>query len=49
MREELASVWERSTLTNEQLVRRLEDWCQRAESSGIAPLAQFSLRLRRYA
>jgi stearoyl-CoA desaturase (Delta-9 desaturase) len=49
MREELASLWERSTLTNEQLVRRLEDWCQRAEASGIAPLAQFSHRLRRYA
>jgi stearoyl-CoA desaturase (Delta-9 desaturase) len=49
MREELASLWERSTLTNEQLVRRLEDWCQRAEASGIAPLAQFSRRLRQYA
>jgi stearoyl-CoA desaturase (Delta-9 desaturase) len=49
MREELASLWERSTLSNEQLVKRLEDWCQRAEASGIAPLAQFSMRLRRYA
>jgi stearoyl-CoA desaturase (delta-9 desaturase) len=49
MREELASLWQRSTLSNEQLARRLEEWCQRAEASGIVPLAQFSLRLRRYA
>jgi len=31
------------------LVARLQDWCRRAESSGIAPLAQFSLQLKRYA
>jgi stearoyl-CoA desaturase (delta-9 desaturase) len=35
--------------THEQLVRRLQDWCQRAEASGIAPLAEFSQRLRSYA
>jgi len=35
--------------TGEQLVRQLQDWCQRAEASGIAPLADFSRRLRSYA
>ena len=30
----------------EQLLARLQDWCQRAEASGIAPLAQFSLQLQ---
>jgi hypothetical protein len=35
--------------TQEQLVGRLQDWCQRAEASGIVPLAEFSRRLRSYA
>ncbi|OFZ69334.1 MAG: aminotransferase [Betaproteobacteria bacterium RBG_16_58_11] len=49
MRQELAMVWERSTLTQEQLIKQLEDWCKRAESSGIEALQQFSQRLRCYA
>ena len=49
MRQELAALWERSTESSEQLLARLQDWCHRAEASGIAPLAQFSLRLKRYA
>ena len=35
--------------SKEQLVRRLQDWCRRAEASGIRPLAEFSRRLRCYA
>ena len=49
MRNELAALWERSTESSEQLLARLQDWCHRAEASGIPPLAQFSLQLRRYA
>ncbi|MCC6869656.1 MAG: fatty acid desaturase [Burkholderiales bacterium] len=49
MRQELASLWERSTESSEQLLARLQDWCHRAEASGIAPLAAFSHQLRRYA
>ncbi|HZR70513.1 MAG TPA: fatty acid desaturase [Burkholderiales bacterium] len=49
MRAELAAVWERSSASREQLVRQLQDWCRRAEASGIRPLAEFSQRLRRYA
>ena len=49
MRRELAALWERSTLSSEQLVRHLQDWCQRAEASGIRPLVEFSQRLRCYA
>ena len=49
MRQELNGFWERSTESSEQLLARLQDWCRRAEESGIAPLAQFSLQLRRYA
>jgi len=49
MRRELAAVWGRSTATREQLARQLQDWCERAEASGIRPLAEFSQQLRRYA
>jgi stearoyl-CoA desaturase (delta-9 desaturase) len=49
MRRELAAVWGRSTASREQLVKQLQDWCRRAETSGIAPLAEFSKRLRSYA
>jgi len=49
MRQELAALWSRSTDSSEQLLARLQDWCRRAETSGIAPLEQFSLQLKRYA
>ena len=49
MRQELAELWGRSTESSEQLLARLQDWCHRAEASGIPPLAQFSMQLRRYA
>jgi stearoyl-CoA desaturase (delta-9 desaturase) len=49
MRQELAEVWGRSTLTKEQLVGKLQDWCQRAEASGIEALCEFSFRLKSYA
>ena len=49
MRDELVSLWDRSSASKEQLVQQLEDWCCRAEASGVAPLADFSRRLRCYA
>jgi len=49
MRQELIALWSRSTASSEQLVRQLQDWCQRAESSGIEALSQFSFKLRCYA
>jgi stearoyl-CoA desaturase (delta-9 desaturase) len=49
MRDELAALWQRSTASKEQLVHQLEDWCRRAEASGIDALQTFSRRLRCYA
>jgi stearoyl-CoA desaturase (delta-9 desaturase) len=49
MRQELAALWERSNASREQLLKQLQDWCLRAEASGIRQLEEFSLRLRRYA
>ena len=49
MRQDLAALWSRSSATREQLVFQLQDWCRKAEESGIEALSQFSLKLRRYA
>jgi stearoyl-CoA desaturase (delta-9 desaturase) len=35
--------------SRDQLVGKLQDWCRRAETSGIQPLVEFSQRLRSYA
>jgi hypothetical protein len=48
MRKELIGVWSRTTASNEQMVKHLEDWCRRAEASGIGALRDFSRKLRRY-
>lgn len=49
MRVELGIIWERSHASREQLLQQLQDWCIRAEGSGIKALREFSLRLRSYA
>lgn len=49
MRVELGAIWERSHSTRDQLLHQLQDWCMRAEASGIKSLQDFSLRLRSYA
>jgi len=49
MRDDLAAVWQRSNASKEQLVHQLEDWCHRAEASGIEALQDFSRKLRSYA
>lgn len=48
LRHELAMIWARSAATQEQLVKSLEDWCHRAEASGIQALEEFSQKLRCY-
>jgi len=49
MRVELGAIWERSHSTRDQLLQQLQDWCARAEASGIKSLQEFSMRLRSYA
>ncbi len=48
MRDELAALWARSSASREQLLKQLQDWCHRAEASGVVPLVEFSRRLRCY-
>jgi len=49
MRDELADLWARSSASREQLLKQLQDWCHKAETSGVTPLVEFSHRLRSYA
>ena len=49
LRKDLAAIWDRSTASREQLLAQLQDWCRRAEQSGIKSLEEFAMRLRRYA
>jgi len=49
MRRELTRLWESSSASSEQLLQDLQNWCHRAQQSGITGLEQFALRLRRYA
>jgi stearoyl-CoA desaturase (delta-9 desaturase) len=49
MRGELSAIWERSTLTREQLLQMLQQWCARAEASGVRALQDIALRMRCYA
>jgi len=48
LRKDFTAIWQRSTANKEQMVKDLENWCHRAEASGIEALQQFSRRLRRY-
>ncbi|MEA3121922.1 MAG: hypothetical protein QOH33_1483, partial [Paraburkholderia sp.] len=48
LRQDLAAIWERSNASREQLLVQLQDWCHRAEQSGIQALQEFAWRLRRY-
>lgn len=48
MREDLMGLWARTNTSREQLIKELQDWCQRAENSSIRSLRDLSLRLRSY-
>ena len=48
MKQQLQSIWTRSTDSSDVLVHQLEDWCHAAEHSGIQALEGFSERLRTY-
>jgi stearoyl-CoA desaturase (delta-9 desaturase) len=49
MRSELSAIWGRSTLSREQLLQMLQQWCARAEASGVRALQDIALRMRCYA
>ncbi len=46
LRAELTTLWQKSSLSREELLIRLQTWCKNAEGSGIKKLQLFSLRLK---
>jgi stearoyl-CoA desaturase (delta-9 desaturase) len=46
MREELRQLWTRTNVSAEQLLADLQDWCRKAEESGIVALQEFSFKLK---
>ena len=49
MRAELSAIWERGTVSREQMLSNLQDWISRAEASGIRVLQEAAIRIRSYA
>lgn len=47
-RERLRELWERTTPSQEALLKSLQEWCQQAEATGIQALEGFARRLRGY-
>lgn len=47
-RTSLQSLWNRTTVSHEKLLASLQDWCARAEASGIHVLQEFAQSLRGY-
>lgn len=45
---ELQQLWKRSTQSQEALVQALQEWCQRAEATGIRALQEFARNLKGY-
>ena len=48
LRHEFEAIWSRRSLSVDQTVAALQQWCQQAEASGIAAYEEFSRRLRMY-
>lgn len=45
---QLQDIWSRSTASQKELLEALQDWCERAEVSGIEALRRFALQLKMY-
>jgi stearoyl-CoA desaturase (delta-9 desaturase) len=48
LRQEFEAIWNRRSLSVDQAIAALQQWCQQAEASGIAAYEDFSRRLRTY-
>jgi stearoyl-CoA desaturase (delta-9 desaturase) len=47
-RQQLQDLWSEANISNDRLLTQLKEWCNRAESSGIDALHDFSANLRGY-
>jgi stearoyl-CoA desaturase (delta-9 desaturase) len=44
----LQDIWQQKTASQESLIQDLQDWCQRAEQTGIEALQEFARKIRAY-
>lgn len=47
-RKQLQEIWMKTAASHEQLLQALQEWCQRAEESGIKALQDFAQSLKNY-
>lgn len=47
-RKQLQEIWMKTAANNEQLLQALQEWCQRAEATGIKALQDFADSLKNY-
>ncbi|MGX8786020.1 DesA/ISL3 alpha bundle tail domain-containing protein [Legionella pneumophila] len=47
-RQSLQQIWLKKVSSQKELIESLNQWCKRAEQSGLDVLHQFSLRLKSY-
>jgi len=47
-KQQLKGLWDRSTANQDKLLQNLQEWCQRAEQTGIQALQDFARSLRGY-
>ena len=47
-RRQLQQLWQRSSMTQDALIKALQDWCTEAEATGIRALQEFAQTLRSY-
>lgn len=47
-RDQLQDIWSRTTASHKELVEALQDWCRRAEQSGVEALVKFAQFVRGY-
>ena len=45
---ELQALWKRSAESNENMLQALQEWCRKAEASGIRTLEEFAQVLQGY-
>lgn len=48
LQNQLQAIWNRAGTSHDALLQALQDWCKRAEATGIESLAEFARRLRGY-
>ena len=47
-KQRLQAIWQERSMTQENLLQALEDWCRQAEQSGIRSLQEFARKLQTY-